>query len=147
METIIITLPIDWFLSTGITKFEIATAILSRRLTEVMELSCYVDIGDCLSIQHLDDLEVIQLILTTLQEEQRKFRNSIFDIDEKPGKGFLRYLISMHNHEIIDDQTLAEIQIFSLIQICHYLKVPMNILKGRIDEVYAKSKEMIKEIE
>ena len=145
METIIITLPIDWFIETGINKFENATAVLSRRLTEVMQLPCYVEIGDCFSVQRLDDLEIIQLIILTLQEEQRKLRNSLLDIDERPGKAFLRYIISVHNQEIIDDRTIAEILIFSLTQVCRFMKIPIPVLTERIEEVYAKTKKMIEE--
>lgn len=146
MEPLRIEIPIDYYIHCGITEYNKGSAIISKRLTNLFGQPIVAEIGTQLSIG-TTDLELSILIISALQEEQRKLSNSLMDIDQAQGKALLRYLIGLHNLEVLNDTVIVEILIFVTVQICGYLKVPLDILKDRMDEVYAKSKEILKEVE
>lgn len=145
MDAIKIELPIDYYIHCGITQYTWGSAILSKRLTETLQRPIIVGIGTDLTIGSTD-LELCMLIVASLQEERRKLSNDLLDIDQRQGKSLLRHIVAMHNLEIIDDSVLAEILLFCTVTVCRYLKVPLKVLKERMDEVYAKSKEIIEEM-
>lgn len=146
METLRIEVPIDYYIHCGITEYNKGSAIISKRLTDIFDRPIVAEIGTQLSID-TTDLELCLLIISALQEQQRKLSNSLMDLDQAQGKALLRYLIGVHNLEVLNDTVIVEILIFVMVQICRYLKVPLEILKDRMDEVYAKSKEILKEVE
>ena len=146
MEPIKIEIPIDYYIHCGITEYSTGSAVISKRLTDIFDRPIIAEIGTQLSID-CEDMELCMLIISALQEQRRKLSNSLLDLDQHQGKALLRYLVSMTNMDILNNTVVVEILIFVIVQICSQLSVPMHILKDRIDDVYAKSKEILQEAE
>jgi hypothetical protein len=134
-----ISLPIDYFLSIGITsQFNLLTSMLSQQLSDRHNFPITIEIGECLSISG-GDLLLLNLVLTDIQCSAIRFRNTLLDLSEQSGKPIMNLLVGISEFEIIHDESLMYILCFSLAQVAYFSKADISKVQSTLDSLFEQT--------
>jgi hypothetical protein len=131
-----ISLPIDYFLSIGITnQFNLLTSMLSMQLSDRHNMSITIEIGETIQITG-GDLMTLNLVLSDIQCSAIRFRNTLLDLSEKPSKPIMNFLVGVSEYQLIEDDSLLYILCFTLAQVTYFNKTNIIEIHDTIDSLY-----------
>ena len=131
-----ISLPIDYFLSIGITsQFNLLTSMLSQQLSDRHNMTITIEIGETIQITG-GDLMTLNLVLSDIQCSAIRFRNTLLDLSEKPSKPIMNFLVGVSEYQLIEDDSLLYILCFTLAQVTYFNKTNIIEIHDTIDSLY-----------